>query len=236
MIRKPLSLAIAAAVLCGAAYAINWGVDEWRYRALLADRALIAGDRDPSIKRETACPDPTETLVFVVFGQSNAANYGEHRLIAPDRTFDFFDNRCFEGSDPQFSATGKGGSPWPAFASALRDGGETRAILMTNVAVGNTRIDQWQPGTQHADSLQSEAKALQAKGYTINAFLFFQGEADRETPEPTYRQALSNIADMTAAISPDTPLVASDSSICAHTEREPTAGRRPVNGPRIPRR
>jgi len=215
VIRKPLRFALAAVALCGIAYAANWALEEWRYRALLADRALIAGERDPSVKRETACPDPSDTLVFVVFGQSNAANHGAQRMSAPDRTFDFFDNRCFEGNDPQFSATGRGGSPWPAFAAELRESGETRAILMANVAVGATRIDQWQPGTQHADFLQSEAKALQARGYTINAFLFLQGEADRKTPQPAYRAGLSGVADMTAGLSPAAPLVLSDTSICA---------------------
>jgi len=213
--RKQLSLGIAAIALCaGAAYAIDWTIDEWRYRALLADRVLTAGERDITVKRETGCPDPSNTQVFVTFGQSNAANHGTKRLTAPAEAYDFFDGRCFSGDDPQFSATGDTGSPWPAFAHSLRDSGEQRPILMVNVAAGNTRIDQWLPGTKHAEYLQQEIRALQAKGYNVAAFLFFQGESDRDTPEDTYLNALTNIADMTMALSPNAPLIVSDSSIC----------------------
>jgi len=211
----PSRLSIAAGLLvCLAvlAYAGHWAVGEWQYRALLADRALIAGDRDVSVKAEQSCPDPGETLTFVVFGQSNAANHGGARLTAPDDSFDFYDGRCFEGHDPQFSATGKGGSLWPAFARAMRESGETRPVLMANVAVGNTAISEWLPSGKHAEFLQAEARALRAEGYRIAAFLFLQGESDRQTPEGEYRRGLEQLSDMTG---PDAPLIVSNTSVCA---------------------
>lgn len=215
MTLKSLSLISLALLFCaGAAYAVHWGIEEWRYRALLADRALSAGDRDSSVKEEQTCQTPSETLAFVIFGQSNAANHGETRLLAPTDTFDFYDNRCFEGHDPQFSATSNGGSPWPAFAQVLRESGETRPILWTNVAVGNTRADEWVSNTPNAERFRAETEALQSKGYRIAAFLFFQGESDRETTREAYLAALSDIANMTATLSPDTPLILSNSSIC----------------------
>jgi hypothetical protein len=216
MIRKRLSLGlIALGLLGGLAYASHWAFGEWQYRSLLADRALIAGDRDVTDKRDLTCPKPSDTLAFVIFGQSNAANHGGARLSSPGKVFDFYDGRCFEGSDPQFSATGKGGSPWPAFAAALREDGEARPILMSNVAVGNTAISEWQPGTKHAQFLQSETRALRGKGYRIAAFLFLQGESDRETPRAAYQTSLAKIADLTAALSPETPLIVADTSVCA---------------------
>ena len=219
MTLKQLSLGIAATAFCAAAvYAVNWTIEEWQYRALLADRALIAGKRDISVKPELTCPDPADTQVFVVFGQSNAANHAAEKLVAPSATFDFYDSRCFSGDDPQFSATGKGGSFWPAFARAQRDSGEHRPILMANVAVGNTRIAEWQPGTDNARHLQEQTRALGEKGYRISAFLFFQGEADRDTSEAAYEQGLRGIADITASLSPGSPLIVSDSSICAFND------------------
>jgi len=193
---------------------VHWGIGEWGYRALLADRALSAGDRDASVKPEQACPDPSETLVFVVFGQSNAANHGSGRLRAPIDVFDFYDGRCFSGDDPQFGATGTGGSPWPAFADALREKDETRPILMVNIAVGNSRADEWEPGTEHSQRLQSEVRTLSEKGYTVTAFLYFQGEADRETSTASYQLSLSNIATMVGDIVPGAAFILSDSSIC----------------------
>ena len=215
MTLKSGSLIALALLFCaGAAYALHWGIGEWRYRALLADRALSAGDRDASVKPEAGCPDPADTLAFIIFGQSNAANHGAVRLAAPDGTFDFYDGRCFGGDDPQFSATGNGGSPWPAFANALRDDGEERPILWADVAVGNTRADEWLPGTANAQRLRSETITLQEKGYRIAAFLFFQGEADRETGAAAYQKSLIEVAEMIAEIAPNTPFILSDSSIC----------------------
>ena len=121
MIGRRLKILLAITVLLTAAIsAIPWAVEEWGYRALLADRALVAGDRDASVKPRLACPDPAEALVFVTFGQSNAANHGSARLRAPDGVFDFYAGECYSGDDPQFLATSAGGSPWPAFAEALR--------------------------------------------------------------------------------------------------------------------
>ncbi len=219
MTLKWLSLGIAALVLAGGLiYAGKWVLEEWRYRALLADRALIAGDRDVSAKAERPCPATDGTLVFVIFGQSNAANHGDTGLRAPDAAFDFYGGRCFEGHDPQFSATGKGGSLWPAFADSLRAAGETRPILTANVAVGNTPIAEWMPGTKHARFLIQETRALSSAGYQIAGFLFFQGESDRKTPVPVYRDALTRIADMIDAEAPDVPLIIADTSICALEE------------------
>jgi len=211
-----LSLSLTAIAFCaGAIYAGNWAIEEWRYRALLADRALVAGDRDSSAKPQRVCPDPNNTKVFVVFGQSNAANYGAVRKVAPFETYDFFDDRCYSGDDPQFGATGKGGSLWPSFGFAQREIGEYRPILISNVAVGNTRIEEWQPGTDHANHLLEQTHGLLSRGYQISAFLFFQGESDRKTPEAEYRKGLNGIANLTEGLSVGTPLILSDSSVCA---------------------
>ena len=215
MTRKRLSVALlAVAFVAGAAYAINWTIDELRYRALLADRALVAGDRDVSVKPQRDCPDPEASLVFVIFGQSNAANHGAARLSAPEGVFDFYDGRCFTGDDPQFLATGKGGSPWPAFAEAMRARGIEQPILIANVAVGNTRLDQWIPGAEHANSLRQTTGALHKRAYAVDAFLFFQGEADRETSYEEYKTNLGKLTAFVDNLAADAPLLVSDTSLC----------------------
>lgn len=215
MTARPFSRIALALLLCaGAGYAVHWSIGEWQYRALLADRALSAGARGVSVKAELACPEPTETLAFVIFGQSNAANHGAVRLMAPDDVFDFYNQQCFSGNDPQFSATSDGGSPWPAFAETLREDNEMRPILWANVAVGNTRADEWTPGTPNAARLRAETAALRAKGYQIAAFLYFQGESDRETGGADYLSLLSEIAAMTDEAAPGTPFILSNSSVC----------------------
>lgn len=212
---RRLKILLAGAVLLTAAISgLPWAVEEWRYRALLADRALIAGDRDASVKPRMTCPDPAEALVFVTFGQSNAANHGSARLRAPSGVFDFYAGECYAGDDPQYLATSNGGSPWPVFAETLRAAGEARPILIASIAVGNTRIDQWVSGTDHGEKLNRITASLIEQGYEIDAFLFMQGESDQETPSAAYRDGLIDIADTVERASPGTPLLLSQTSVC----------------------
>ncbi len=212
--RRLKGLLAITAVLVAALYLAPWAIEEYRYRALLADRALVAGDRDASVKSKLTCPDPADALVFVTFGQSNGANHGTTRLRAPEGTFDYYADDCYAGDDPQFLATGNGGSPWPAFAETLRAGGEARPILIASIGVGNTRINEWIDGTDHSAKLSRVTSALIQRGYEIDAFLFMQGESDRETPLDAYRAGLADIADTVQRASPGTPLVLSQTSIC----------------------
>lgn len=197
-------------------YAAHWFWEEAQYRNRLADQRILAGDRESFAKRPVACPDPAKTDVFVAFGQSNAANHGATLLSAPEGSYDFFRGTCFSGDDPQASATGKGGSIWPAFAESWKAQTQ-RNIMLTSVARGNTAIAEWLEDAEdsnYADYLAKEVQALQSAGYRVTAFLFFQGENDRDTPAEDYANALRKVAVFLERISPQTPFVISDSSIC----------------------
>jgi len=63
-------------------------------------------------KTEVPCPASSDkTAVFLVIGQSNAANHAEKKFTTrhPDRVFNFFDDSCFTASSPLLGATGEDG-------------------------------------------------------------------------------------------------------------------------------
>jgi carbohydrate esterase-like sialic acid-specific acetylesterase len=83
--------------------------------------------------------------VFIVAGQSNAANYGSVKLKPETGKVSSFDGmRWYVADDPQRGADGTGGSFMPAFGDEL-----VRALKipvgLVPCAVGATSIRQWLP-------------------------------------------------------------------------------------------
>src|SRR4051812_7416200 len=63
----------------------------------------------PPLRERPLTVLPPSTFVFLVLGQSNAANHGETRHRADGNVF-AFDGKLYEAEDPLPGATGDGGS------------------------------------------------------------------------------------------------------------------------------
>ncbi|MBX7210523.1 MAG: family 16 glycosylhydrolase [Verrucomicrobiaceae bacterium] len=138
--------------------------------------------------------------VFIVAGQSNAANHGSETLRTQTGLVSSFDGRAWHvADDPQAGASGQGGSFMPAFG----DGMARRfgvPVGLVPVAVGATSVREWLPkgirfkqntttgkGVKQADDefestgalfdkLTVPMKALGTAGF--RAVLWHQGESD----------------------------------------------------------
>lgn len=83
--------------------------------------------------------------VFVVAGQSNAANYGSERTSTASGRVSSWDGRAWRLSqDPQPGAGGAGGSFLPAFGDALVKRFDVPVGLVP-LAVGATSVREWLP-------------------------------------------------------------------------------------------
>ncbi len=139
--------------------------------------------------------------VFVVAGQSNAANYGEKLTKTMTLQVAAHNGRSWApAQDPVPGASGKGGSFMPAFGDALH--AKTKVpIGLVATAVGSTSVRQWLPRgerltrlptrTDHIASVGPEAwvctgelfdnltKRIQQLGPDgLRAVLWHQGESD----------------------------------------------------------
>ncbi len=120
--------------------------------------------------------------VFLIAGQSNAANSGEKR-IKPDsphvRTMIKKGWRI--AHDPQPFATNNKGSPWPVAGSKLYK--ELKVpIGLVSVAVGGSSVAEWQKGSENYNQLRKIVdrvkKSTPGDQQPFRAILWHQGESD----------------------------------------------------------
>ena len=132
--------------------------------------------------------------VFVIAGQSNAANSGRPRLVPTDDRISSLDftNGWRWAYDPQPIASDIGGSPWPAFGDFMVQRYNVPIGLIC-VAVGGTRIDEWQPGGTNYLRIVNAVSYLGPHGF--RALLWHQGERDSffSTTTANYFQRLTNL-------------------------------------------
>lgn len=138
--------------------------------------------------------------VFIVAGQSNAANYGSEKQSSTSGQVSAFDGKQWVlANDPQPGADGGGGSFMPAFGDAMVRRWAL-PIGLVPVAVGSTSVRQWLPQgikfkqntttgegvTKVGDEFESNGalfekltapmKTLGIRGF--RAVLWHQGESD----------------------------------------------------------
>lgn len=122
--------------------------------------------------------------VFLVLGQSNAANHGE-RSYSPKHavySFDFLRFRCVRADDPLGGASGNGGSIWSRLGDLLVERGVYRSVLFVPLAFGGNFVTDLIPGGgRHGRTtlaLSRLMKALDRLPLPFSAVLWQQGEAE----------------------------------------------------------
>jgi hypothetical protein len=86
-----------------------------------------------------------ECGIFLVCGQSNAANHGggSHRARPGVYSLNFFDLRCYAADDPLPGASGNGASPWPILGDLLIERSLFKRVLFVPVAFAGTYAIDW---------------------------------------------------------------------------------------------
>ena len=115
--------------------------------------------------------------VFIVAGQSNAANFGEPAQKAQDdRVVSTNGNAWRPGSDPQLGSQGGRGSPWPILGDMLARNLQM-PIAFASVAVGGSHSYEWTPAANvYYPHLVNIGQLLGPGG--ARAVLWHQGESD----------------------------------------------------------
>ena len=184
--------------------------------------AQIAPDRAtvpwPHLFHEQGCG------VFLVCGQSNAANHGEGVYAAQRDVFalNFMDLRCFRGDDPLPGASGDGGSLWSRLGDALVDRGLYRSVLFVSIAVGGTFITDWtDEGTQVRGrlllTLERLRKRLGSHFLAFDGVFWQQGEAEANHTDmgaEAYQAKFGGIVETLRAGGVYAPIFVARSTIC----------------------
>lgn len=120
--------------------------------------------------------------VFVVAGQSNAANSGSTRLFPQEDRVSTWNRRWWQwAGDPQPIATGRGGSPWPLLGDLLARRLHVPVGFVV-VAVGGSPVHEWLKWAtwrKHGECYAILREAVQQQG-GARAVLWHQGETDTQ--------------------------------------------------------
>jgi Carbohydrate esterase, sialic acid-specific acetylesterase len=160
--------------------------------------------------------------IFVIAGQSNAANHGEEKQQAKNPlVVEFGNGNWHPAKDPEAGASGKGGSFMPAFGDALAARFNV-PIGIVAIAEGSTSVREWLPKNDSVAAPPDTGRNVilvgsnswVAAGELYNriitaqqmlgtngfrALLWHQGESDSTLSPKIYRQYLQRVIETSRA-------------------------------------
>ncbi|MCB2051459.1 MAG: hypothetical protein KDE63_08520, partial [Novosphingobium sp.] len=116
-----------------------------------------------------------DRLVFLTYGQSNAANTGQLGYQVKHPVFMVNDGVAYKYSDPSVGATGVNGSVWGRVGDKLIEDGAAKAVFFINVAWGGASMEELaddHPYTYLEDQLRQSLKLFGR----IDGILIHHGE------------------------------------------------------------
>lgn len=128
--------------------------------------------------------DDPDCGVFLVVGQSNAANHGDipYRPKSEVYTLNFMSMHCCRADDPLSGSSGMGGSIWSRLGDQLVEAGVYRKVLFVPLAFGGTFARDWIHGGSMAirlDLCLSRLSMIVGGGILpFSAVFWQQGEAE----------------------------------------------------------
>jgi hypothetical protein len=135
------------------------------------------------------------SMVCLVMGQSNAANYGwgKYNPISKD-IYNFHEGNLYPAQEPLLGGDGKGASVWMRVADKLIQSKRYKRVMIIKVAQGATSVNCWSEGLCKERMLQT-ILATQKAGFRISHVFWQQGETDNANgmSEKAYQSALGKV-------------------------------------------
>lgn len=169
--------------------------------ALQETRVGLSPARDPTLvfsdtsgRRAVPCTatDLTATAVVLTAGQSNGANFGEGRIVAPDSVLNLnpSDGKCYVAQDPLLGATGDEGAVWTRLGERLVSSGAFARVIFIPIAVGGSMMSEWEAGGKYEPRLRSALAAVSSNNLAVTHVFWMHGESDgmAKTPQDVYRR------------------------------------------------
>lgn len=132
----------------------------------------------PRIPIDCNSLDDKGTMVALVLGQSNSANFGSRRNSAESSVYSFFKGRCYRAIDPMPGADGEGGSVWPIVGDELVRKKRYRSVVFITIGVAGSSIARWAPGGDLHKTIIDTWLEAKTAGLNVTHVLWHQGEKD----------------------------------------------------------
>ena len=137
------------------------------------------------------------TMIFLAFGQSNAANYGGGTYDCHNNVYNFYKDELFHAKEPLLGPDGSGSSVWTRVADMVIDSGLYDNVIIVPIGIGQTSIDKWVNGD--CRPILDKALAGLKKGNIKLSHIFWdQGETDNVdgTSKIEYKKKLNKLVDI----------------------------------------
>ena len=170
-----------------------------------------------------AAPKVPRVMVALVFGQSNAANWGQGRRTAGANVQVFYKGRFYRASDPIKGADGEGGSVWTRLGDKLIAAKLYDKVIFVPVARGGSEIVRWGPNGDLNGVLMDTISATQKSKLKFTHLFWHQGEADNrlKTSGEVYKQEFLGMVKKIRAAGIDAPLYVATATICSEFKINP---------------
>lgn len=161
---------------------------------------------DVSHHVRTTCPAPSDSIVILTGGQSNAGNH----LSTPSPpdphagVYVFYDGDCYDAQDPMPGASGNRGSLWPELGRRLAHA-TGKSVLFISAARGGASYSDWlSASTGYMRDMTIQVELAVSQGYIINWIIWHQGETDARAQENPARtqQELGALMDHLLRLAP----------------------------------
>ena len=136
-----------------------------------------------------------KSAVFLIIGQSNAANYGERLFSSEEKIYSYHKGKILKAKDPLPGASGKKGSIWIPFSEILIQNQICDQVLLVNIAEGSSTVSDWAVNGKYQKKLTGTLYELENIDLLPDFIIWQQGEEDNllQTSFDTYKMKLQGI-------------------------------------------
>jgi Carbohydrate esterase, sialic acid-specific acetylesterase len=140
----------------------------------------------------------SRTGVFVILGQSNAANQGAGHYVAKRQVdnFNIYDGQCYLAADPLLGASGDGGNFATRLGDKLIEAGLFDRVILAPIAMGGTTVEQWAEEGMFNRRIPVLIRRLHDAGLAADFILWHQGEGNPGMGDSGGRQYCKNLMEV----------------------------------------
>lgn len=155
------------------------GILTHRYRSYLIDGQFIRNHLHfrKEIRAMDEIVNSERVIIFMTFGQSNAANYGEGQYSVRNEVYNYYKGRLYAAAEPLLGPDGKGSSVWTRVADLVIDSGLYDRAIIVPCGIGQTSVKCWSSG-ECADKINEILDDLNRDGIELTHIFWCQGETD----------------------------------------------------------
>ena len=136
-----------------------------------------------------------KTMVALIIGQSNAANYCQNKYESQNNVLNFYNSNFYRAKDPLLGASGNKGSIWPYLGDILINKGLFDNVVVVPIAQGSTKVEDWLIGGKFDGLFTKTVHDLRKNDLMLTHVIYWQGEQDNQdgTTRIQYQESLNKL-------------------------------------------